>query len=146
MFSIRNTITSHAFCLLLKQTNKQLPNSTFLHSAVALAGRTAEDAIEFNEVRQRTENTANGKQRSTRRGRIGFLPELRNGMRIGQNTIDGVGIGELRAPAVSIANEEHLLLRVFTQTRKTFVHVRIGFHPVLIGLDEHRSSRTDEEQ
>jgi hypothetical protein len=63
------------------------------------------------------------------------LPKLWNRMNISQHSIQRIGIGHLRTPTVSEANEEHLLLRILTQARQSFVNARIAFHPVLIRLN-----------
>lgn len=71
------------------------------------------DTIEFNEVRQWTENSEKEKKiDQSLSNRLINLPKLWNRMDIIQHAVECVSVGEFRTPTMSIADEEHLFLVV----------------------------------
>lgn len=95
----------------------------------------AERAVEFSEVRRRTDHSAKAIGRYTRgECAAAVLPELSQRVHVGENAIESVRIRHFRAPRVCIVDEKHLRWRVLGQAWKSFVRIGIRLREFLVGL------------
>ena len=64
-------------------------------------------------------------------------------MHVGQNSIEGIGVGHFDAPRMSVVDEEHLLWRVLLKSWQSLLHDVVRLSPVFVGLHARKPRAYD---